>query len=365
MADQALPPNLGNETNATFLLRPEWSPDYQNPDGGDFLATLNFCINAVWGRAVRDNFAYINRVFRCEQSTPLSDLVCNVPVSATWRPSDDGSFAILAGDFATAGVLVPTNFWNLDGDFVPQIGTPVIRQNEQNDRRIYTWKSVRGRDGAAGGRVIGLRTFHEWGAFTDPFDSSIVESLSIAASVTCRIPEWPQANDGITLLAVKHKRLQAETGAVDRMGWEFGLGRSDLTPPDVPNEYCLFLRWFTEGDVEQYTSARIVDSTTFEQPIGITPGNDWTLGFHRREEAGLYHTDFYVNGVLVFTSDGLVIPAFGSSTDIRLLVGAGSDGVQFVGGPIRNVALWRNTDDAAAVGPSQLFVYQKGTGFIA
>jgi hypothetical protein len=365
MADQAAPVNLGNETDAQFILRPEWAPDYQNPDGGDLFETLNFCINAVWGRAIRDNLRYINRVFRCEQSTPLSDLICNAPTNATWRPSDDGSYAIQAADFAAAGVLAPSNFWNLDGDFVPQFGTPTLRQDEGSQKRVYTWKSVLGRDGASGGRVIGLRTFHQWGAWSDPFDAGIVDSPSIAGSITCRIPEWNQANNGIVLMAVKHKRDSAETGATDRMGWEFGLGALGFGPSTDPREYALYLRYRTAADAEKGEAASIIDSSATSQPIGITPGNEWTLGFHRRESSpGFYQWDFYINGVLSYTSDAYDAPSFGSSTDIRLLVGGGSDGVKFVGGPIRNVALWRDTDDAAAVGAAMLFVYQKGAGWM-
>lgn len=365
MADQAAPPNLGNETDVQFIARPEFKPDYQNPDGADFFSTLNQCVNAVWPRAVRDNLRYLNKVLRCEQSTPLSDLICGVQLGSSWRPSDDAAYAIQAGDFAAANVLAPDHFWNLNGDYVPQLGALDIRQDEQADRRIYTYKTVRGRNGAAGTKVIGLRTFYQWGGFSDPYNAALVDSLSIAGSITVRIPEWPQANDGITLLAVKHKRSQDEIGAQNRLGWEFGLGRSGISPPDIPSEYCLFLRWRTIADSEVHTAAAIIDSSTFEQPIGITPGDEYTLGFHRRNAGGgFYAVDFYVNGIKVYTSDSFVVPAFGNSTDIRLLVGAGSDGVQFAGGPIRNVALWQNTDDAATVGPAQLFTYQRGAGWI-
>lgn len=372
MADNAPPPNLGNETDAEFALRPEFAPDYQNPDGGDLFSTLNSCSNANLARSIRDHLRYINRVFRCEQPTPMSNLICNQAAVATWRASDDAAYAIQSGEFGAAGILVPQYFWHLNGDNTNQGSGPatvIVQSDQVPGGRAYSYVRVNGHPGAGlGTSVIGMRTFRKAVGFNATYDSAIALGESVAGSVTCRACEWPQANEKIVLMAVKHRQIDAETGPVDRFNFEFGLGPANrFFPGSDKQAYALYLRWISSDNIVETAVNEIVDETAEIQGVGITPGYEWTLGFHRYENpASIWFVDFYVNGVKTYTwgPNALGSPSPGSSTSIRLLLGAGSDGKQHAGGPVRNGMLRLGPDTPAVVSPLMAFLYQKGAGWI-
>lgn len=370
MADQAQPQNIGNETLVEFCSRPEWSPNYTNPDGGDTFASLVNCINGVWGRAVRDYLKQNNEAWACRHDTPLLQKLNDISGGNDWRPSDDAAYVIDGADFGAAALLVPDYLFtfNLDNsNKIPGGLAEVIEQSDQTDSRAYSYVRMAGRPGTAHGtNVIGMRTFSKAVGFAT-FHPDISSAKDLVASITVRVPEWPQANLNIVLLAIKHRQIDAETGATDRLNFEFGLGPNNtaFAPGNLGQSYGLYVRWRDTNDLEQIAYNEQVDENAFSHGVGITPGYEWTLGFHRYTiGGGDWRIDFYVNGIFTHTFVDLNEPEPGTSTSIRFLVGAGSDGKQFAGGPIRNVILNLGAQDPTVVAPLMKFMYQKGAGYI-
>lgn len=369
MVDNAAPPNLGNESTVQVTERPEFAQNYTNPDGGDTFDSLKDCNNANLARSQRDFTIQTNEAFACRHPTPLLAKV-NAIVADSSRPSDDKAYAIQAGDFAAAGVQQPQYFWHLNGDNTNKGSgaSQTILQDDQTGGRAYTYVRSNGRPGAAtDDDVIGMRTFRKAGGFSDPYLASLSTATTFAGSITVRVPEWPQANERIVLMATKHRQIDAETGATDRMGFEFGLGPSNSPFPGNQNQsYALYLRWITSDEVEEFLVNEILDDFEAAQGVGVTPGYEWTLGFHIYDPGGGNVVDFYVNGKFKHQAVNLTGSplAAGNSTSIRLLVGAGSDGKQFAGGPVRNVMLHTTVLDPPVVASLMEFLYQKGAGFI-
>lgn len=370
MVDNANPPNLGNESQALFAERREFSPNYTNPDGGDTFDSLKDCINGLWGRSVRNHISQTNESFACRHPTPMLAKIQSM-VAGDNRPSDDKAYAIQAGDFALAGVQQPQYFWHLDGDNLNKgsgAANQSIVQDDQTGGRAYAYVRSNGKPGAAtDDDVIGMRTFRKAGGFSAPYLASLSTATTFAGSITVRVCEWPQANERIVLLATKHRQIDAETGATDRMGFEFGLGPSNSPfPGNSDQAYALYLRWINSDNIEQFLVNEIEDDFEAAQGVGVTPGYEWTLGFHLHDPGGGNVVDFYVNGKFKHQAVNLtgssLVP--GNSTSIRLLVGAGSDGKQFAGGPIRNVMLHTTALDPPVVASLMEFLYQKGAGFI-
>lgn len=372
MADQAAPPNIGNETFLEFCARPEWDAMYGNPDGDDTFSSLNVCTNAVWARAVRDTLKQINEAFACRHITPLSIKATSGGTGKDWRPSDDDAYAIVSGDFGAAGVHVPTYFFNFNLDNTNQGSGPatVIEQSDQTGSRVYTYVRVQGRPGASiGSTVIGMRTFFKAVGFNSTSDLAITGATSLFASTTVRIPEWPQSNNRIVLLAIKQRQADDETGGADRINFEFGLGPGDqLFPGNSDRAYSLYVRWRDAGDAEDFALLEMTDDSALGHGVGITPGYEWTLGFHRYEKDGVgtatWAIDFYINGQFVKQVVDLSTPLPGNDSAIRFLVGAGNDGKQFCGGPVRNVSLSVGHFEPTIVAPYMTYVYQKGAGYI-
>lgn len=370
MVDNADVPNIGNEDLFTFSNRPAFSPNYTNPDGGDTFDSLVNCINGLWGRTVRDHLTQINEAFACRHVTPLLLKVQAMVGGELTRPSDDKAYAIQSGDFAAASVQQPEFFWHLNGKNT-NIGGGVahrIIQDDQSGGRAYSYVSAHGRPGTGlGNDVIGMRTFTGAGGFGDPYNSALSLSTNICASVTVRVCEWPQANNRIVLCAIKHREILDETGASDRTNFEFGLGPGKSPAPGNDDRaYSLYLRWINGDNIEELHICQVDDELETAHGVGVTPGYEWTLGFHRRDTGGGTVTDFYVNGQLKFTDTEIISGGIspGNSPGIRFLVGAGTLGRQYVGGPIRNVMLHTTFLDESVVAPLMQFIYQKGAGFI-
>lgn len=371
MADQSPPPNIGNETLEQWSNRQVWSPNYTNPDGGDTFASLVNCINGVWGRGVRDELKQNNEAWACRHVTPLLLKIQSITSGQNWRASDDNAYAIQSGEFGTAGVLVPQYFWHLNGDNSNQGSGPAteIAQDDQTSGRAYSYVRVEGRPGGSpGDNVIGMRTFRKAVGFNSAYDSAIALTKPLSGSVTLRVCEWPQANEKIVLMAVRTRQIDDETGPTNRFNFEFGLGPSNgFFPGNDKQAYALYLRWISSDNIVETAVNEITDEESVVQGVGITPGYEWTLGFHRYENpASTWFVDFYVNGQKMSTwgPNALGSPSPGSATSIRLLIGAGNDGKQHAGGPCRNTMLRLGADDPSVVAPLMEYIYQKGAGFI-
>lgn len=371
--DQPTPPDLGNISNAQFLALPDWSVFATNIAGkDDTFASMEDCIVALLYRVIRDNLSYVNEALACRVDTPLSLAAKAVQSAVHWRETDWPALPLslprLSGSNPTPDILFSCNGTKLDD----VTGTLSLNPPSPGTSIVYANVSAQGSTGSGPSYPFrfGIRTHAERWVYAD--DTSVVRSLDIGYQATYSLPEWPQDTiEPIVLAKVADFQSPVDVGANGRIGFEFGLGAAPATDANSnPRDYCLYVRWYDIGDVEEIVVATLPDSGPGSfleaEPISITPGRRVTLGFHRHFDAGVqaYQVRFYVNGRDITGDVGgqTVPPDIAASSDLRLHIGSAQLGKSYTGGPVNNVLVWENADpDLLAA--SMLTAYLRGEGF--
>lgn len=374
--DQPTPPDLGNITNLQFLALADWSVVAANIAGkDDTFQSMTDCVVALLYRLIRDNFEYVNEAFACRVDTPLGLKASASVDSVHWRETDwpavDMTLSRMSGVNPLPDIVFTCHGTKLDD----VSGTLKLNPPSPGTSLTYANVSARGSTGSGPAYpfVFGIRTHAERWVYAD--DTAIVRSLDIAFHATFSLPEWPQDTvEPIVLAKVADFQSPVDVGANNRIGFEFGLGPSPVTDVNSNSrDYCLYVRWFSQADVEQRIIATLptVGPIIFDaaEPIAITPGRRVTLGFHRHfsGSADSWVVRFYINGRDV---TGEVGPAIGSAlgpdiavtSDLRLHIGSAQLGKSYTGGPVNNVMVWANPDPTA-VAASMLTAYLRGEGF--
>lgn len=368
--DQPTPPDLGNLSDAEFRALPDWSVLATNIAGkDDTFASMEDCVVALVYRELVENFAYINLAFRCEVDTPLSIAAkAATEDSIHWTPTDFPAQGLTI--FSLIGVNpVPGILFSCNGTKVDNV-SGILKLNPPSPGTSIVWANIISQGARGSDRPkYGVRTHAGRWVYVD--DNAIVKSEDIAYQATYALPEWPQDTvEPIVLAKVADFNSSVDVGVNNRIGFEFGLGAAPVSDPNSnPRDYCLYLRWYDIGNVEQLVVATLPTSgggTTFldAEPISVTPGRRVTLGFHRYDSGGgVWVTRFYINGLDVSREVGaLTVPNISSSADLRLHIGSAQLGKSYTGGPINNVLVWANPDPIN-VASSMLTAYLRGEGF--
>ncbi len=357
-------PNLGLQTLTGFFEIPEMAAAYETAaDVDDTFAELDACINAVWARHIRAALGEINEVFACRKTgVPLLDQVKKNTADISglgggggsnhWRAGDDAIETLGTPEFPVG--KQPTGLFSLNGSpndaksvaqVVDHVAPASVRLN---------W-GVATQAGATGltQKFLGLANSgvrHYW---LDTTGLAKGEG-DLAFFMTTRVPSWNQANNGVVFASYRRFDSAVETGASDRMSWEFGLGQmidgalhtSGPIPTGTEQDRVLYLRYFDDVGAEQPVVVVAASSPSGPQ-FSLQPGPEWFVGFNRYEGTSSNHVDFYLNGRKISTRSG--VPAWstpGSSADMRLNIGSRELGVKFCGGPIRNLFWWNDQSDA-------------------
>ncbi len=367
MVDQPTPPNLGNQLPTEFLQIPEWAVQATNRDDvEDTIDGLRYCVNAVLHRIIRDNFLYLNEALACRVDTPLS-LAAKASSGERWRPGDDCAAPVWPSDLTGVGIELPDHLFPFNRSAFDYI-TPGLRfQNTENPadiRMLYAAANAPGSRTTDPVQVIwGLRNHAtRWYWTNSPLVSCQRDQTIVSLQV--KLPQWNQANEGCVLLKYAQPFEDPDTGAF-RMGFEFGLGPAGnpSTPEEDPaadaQDYVPYVKWYDGNDTEVVCKL----STSFDS-LCISPGAEWTLGFHRRPVGEVsYIVDFYINGLLVGSSVTTgPSPATSALSDLRLIVGSDKYGDRYCVGPIRNVAVrgLERLDDPGDVGAFMLNMHRFG-----
>lgn len=370
--DQPTPPDLGNLTNAQFLALADWSVIATNiPGKDDTFESMQDCVVALIYRVIRDNFAYENLAWGCLVDTPISLKIAALELAATAQRTETDFPAIPLTSAAMVGVIPqPDLIWTCHGTRQEDSGGTILEPPSPGEDIVYPVVSAQGSlgSGPAFPFVFGIRTHAERAIHAG--DTSVVRQQDIAYQASYSLPEWPQDTvQPIVLAKVADKDTPVDVGINNRIGFEFGLGRN--TPGDVnanERDYCLYVRWYDAGDVEQRIVAKLASPAFPEvQPIGITPGRRITLGFHRHFDAGMgnWGVRFYVNGREVSGIQEVAsAPSIATASDVRLHIGSAQLGMSYTGGPVNNVMVWAN-GDPAGVAAAMLTAYLRGEGFQA
>ena len=365
--DQPTPPNLGNISDAAFRALPDWAVAATNIVGkDDTFESMKDCVVALVYRELVENFAYINLAFACAVDTPLS-LAAKAGVAGTvhWTSTDFPALGLtlarLVGVNPQPGILFSCNGTKLDNV------SGSLKLNPPSPGTSIAYASIVSQGARiSNSPVYGIRTHAQRWVYTD--DTPISKSEDIAYQATYSLPEWPQDTvEPVILAKVADLNSAVDVGANNRIGFEFGLGPAPVADPNSnTRDYCLYLRWYDSGDVEQRVIA-LLPTPDFPaaEPISITPGRRITLGFHRYDSGGgVWVTRFYINGLDATGPVGaLTVPDISSSADLRLHIGSAQLGKSYTGGPINNVMVWQNPD-VAAVAASMLTAYVRGEGFV-
>ena len=154
------------------------------------------------------------------------------------------------------------------------------------------------------------------------------------------------------------------------MSWEFGLGQMidgalhtvGAIPTGTEQDRVLYLRYFDDVGAEQPVVVTAAVSPSSPQ-FSLQPGPEWFVGFNRYA-VGDGVVEFYINGHRVSSRATLPLwEAPGSSPDLRLNIGSRENGVEFTGGPMRNV-FWWNDQGSGLDQDLILELYQKSAGYI-
>lgn len=369
--DQPTPPDLGNITAAQFLALIDWDRQPINIDPGkdDTFETLDDCIVALLYRIVRDNIAYINEAFACRVSTPLG-IAAKAAQAGTqhWKETDFPALPLSNGTLASVNPIPDLIF---SGHGTPLDRNGVIKMNPPGAGTSLTYAVVSGGTCIADPGddypfVFGIRTHAERWVFMD--SSDIPKADRIAFQCSYALPEWPQDTvENIVLAKVANFLDPVDVGASNRIGFEFGLGPAPSSDPNSnARDYVMYLKYFTSSDVEQLVEATLPisgDPAEFDNadPISITPGRRITLGFHRFKPNSLWSVQFYVNGVAITSSIGLLgDPSVSTSSDIRLHIGSAQLGKSYTGGPWNNACLWENPSGTLPAAMKTLYLRGEG-----
>lgn len=367
--DNNTTPDLGLRTSAEFFLIPEMASDYQTPPLiDDTFVELAHCVNAVWARFVREALHEINEVFACRKDVPLSD---KIPVDGggegtSWRAGHDFSHQLSGNDFP--GGNQPQGLYPLSIDGFPALGSGEFVSHVTPSLSVLNFGIVSSPEHETPTLpIVGLVNSGVRQYWLDTTGKADAEDIFF--SMTLRIPSWNQANDGVVLASVRRFDSADETGATDRLGWEFGLGTwidgavhdTGSVPSGTEQDRVLYLRWYDGTQVIQVNAK----SNTFGHQFSIQPGPEWTLGFQRwanPADSDNIRVRFYVNGLRVAeVFSGKPASAVGTSGNIRLVLGSRESSIKFAGGPIRNVYWW-DTDTVDE--PLVTELYEKTAGFL-
>lgn len=374
--DQPTPPDLGNLTNAEFLALPDWSVIATNITGkDDSFESMEDCVVALLYRVIRDNFSYENDAWACRVDTPISLKIQALQdaMQVHWRETDWPAVALTLSRLIGVNPL-PEILFSCNGtQFDDVTGTLKLNPTSPGVNVAYANISAQGSTGSGPTYpfLFGIRNHAERTIYAD--DTAIVREQDIAYQATYSLPEWPQDTvESIVLAKVADFESPVDVGINNRIGFEFGLGEShedDLLRN--PRDYCLYVRWYQAGDVENRGVAVLPTGgpVTFDvnAPISITPGRRVTLGFHRYLDtvSGLWSVRFYINGRDV---TGVIAvgnePDISTNSNLRLHIGSAQLGKSYTGGPINNVMVWTNVDPDM-VAAAMLTAYQRAEGFQA
>lgn len=370
--DQPTAPNLGNQTLAQFLNLPDWAVIATNQladDGSelpDTFTAMEFCVVALFYRLVRDNFAYENEAWACRVQTPLLTKIQELEQQLQTRATDNRGQALTLTLLQTFALPTPTLLYSGDGTVLDPVTNQVTLINvdpPDDPHPVYHVVNARGGASTPGAITYGLRATSNRYYYTASHVPQF-ESTDIVASCNV-VPQWPEdsgADSKIVLLAVKRYDVASDTGATDRMQFEFGLSRA-LTAFD-PNAHgtdrVLYLRYYDAGDVEQ-----IIPALVNGEAVGISPGREVTLAFSFIDTGGTGDLRFYVNGVPIYTASGVNLLSPGTSSDIRLHVGSDRFGDHHCGGPINNVYFDGAPTGGQSGADSTIHgVYRVGAGYL-
>jgi hypothetical protein len=369
--DQPTAPNLGNQSLAAFLSLPDWSVNATNQPGTDgeplpdTWGAMELCVVALLYRLMRDNFAYENEAWACRQSTPLLQKVESLSQSLQSRPTDNLGQAVTLTKLATYALPAPTLLFDCNGDNLDQVSGQfrLIDTDGAGQLNNYCVVRANGSTATPGDILYGMRATLSRYYYTNAAVAQF-QSQNVVASVNVTL-QWPENSaeaSKIVLLKVCNYLTDDETGALNRMQFEFGLqdwGAFD--PNGHGTDYALYLRYYDAGDLEVRRVAEVNGN-----PVCIGLGREITLGFALLElTPGSWTTSFYVNGVLVSSSVSQSPPSAGTNNDIRLHVGSDQGGKHWAGGPLNNVyydgapSVVQSTADSTLHG-----VYRVGAGYL-
>lgn len=363
--DQPTAPDLGNITDAAFLALPDWSVIATNILGkDDTFASMETCVIALFYRVLRDNMRYINDAFACRVDTPLSLAAKATSDSTHWLETDHPCKGLIDADFGGLSPI-PDIIFDLNGHNVDDVGGVLKMNNGGPGTDIaYAVVAVTG-SSTVPQMILGARTHANRWLYSD--DTPLVKTEQIAFQASFHIPEWPQDTvENIVLAKVADYTSPIDVGGLNRIGFEFGLGLSDVVNPDYqPRDYILYLRWYSSFDnvIDGVAKTPITGQRPALMPISITPGRRITLGFHRYLNSSTYEVKFYINGVFVAIDQGLGGPDVSASSDIRLILGSAQLGKSYTGGPVNNACVWSNVDINVDMDGTMLGAYRRGEGF--
>lgn len=369
--DQPTPPNLGNQSLAQFLNLPDWAVIATNQtteDGAelpDTFTAMQLCVVALFYRLVRDNFAYENEAWACRQMTPLLAKIEALQGQLQSRPTDNLGQALTLTLIQTFALPTPTLLFNGNGTVLDPVTATVNLINVDapgTPHAVYHVVNARGGLSTPGDVTYGLRVTKNRYYYTD---ASVAQFLSTSFLASCTVvPQWPEdssLNSKIVLLKLARYDSADETGDLSRVPFEFALSKA--APTDAAahgTDLVLSLRYFNENEIEQYRYA-----TVNGEAAGIGLGREITLGFSLLT-AGLDSTiTFFINGVSVTTWAAVDPPDPGTSSNMRLHVGADQFGNNWCGGPINNVYYDGNPAASQVTADSTIHgVYRVGSGYL-
>lgn len=370
--DQPTPPNYGNLTQAQFLLLPDWSVTATNqtgPDGEelpDTFTAMDLCIVALFYRLVRDNFAYLNEAWACRVSTPILDKIEELQTQLQTRPTDNLGQGLTISLLNTFAIEVPDLLFSCNGTNIDEVSATIALVNVDGPATphpVYHVVNAVGGPATPGPVVYGLRTTLNRYYYTD---ANIANFQSSEFIVSCNVTlQWPQdssAGSKIVLLKVADYLTTTETGVTKRMQFELGLqdAGTGFDAAAHGTDRVLYLRYFDASDVEVKTTALVSG-----EAVGIGLGREITIACARLNQGGPFGVTFYVNGVKINTVSGLATPSAGTSTDIRLHVGANQLGTDWVGGPVNNVYYDGAPDASQSVADARVQgIYRIGAGYL-
>ena len=368
--DQPTPADLGNLTEAQFLALLDWSinPVNNDPSADDTFAAARQCIVPLLYRIYRENFRWINEAFACRVDTPLSLKAAmggggGAPFTpASWADTDNGSVPLTAAFMSSLAIQPPTMLFTCNGTADDEYSAQSLIEVDSgtSDEIIFAVASSRGSEGLSGGVFYGARpTLEHWYA-NGTYDSSVSTTRNVLFSAKA-CPEWGQSNDGIVIACVTD--ITAPTSpngfADGSTQWVFSLESADLGGSG--QDWSLVL---TYGNLPNRAVCRLGDYTG--NPISITSGRDYTLGFAVVDLGGGNSVvRFFVNGLQVGVDQTSAFSFWTARDDgaMRLQVGAFRQGDRYCGGHVSNVYYWNGNDGATDDVGIQNQIYQAGAGY--
>jgi hypothetical protein len=359
-------PNFGFWTEAEIRSIPEYLGGFTNRAGiPDTKEGLRTRANASWPRLVVEMMVCLNAIMRGDKIVPGIPDVGSTSTKR-WRPGDDEANVVELADLTFYSVPLPAVLWGLNADRVSEAGAQVINV-DSNDSNRMLWEAETHRGGvsdtSAGLKTYALRGTGDMNYFAAAAVTGMDTAGELTVCGTFNLPQWHQANDGVILLAHRMFNSADEDGTPGvNLGFEIGLGDPDFGGVNQ-NDLALYYRG-GDGDFLIQDAVAVVGGQGSSQGRLYLP---WNREHHiavQRYNSGGWRVRFVVNGIEVSDvpwGTG-ANPTPGNSPDMRIVFGSNWNGLQHMGGGMRNVMVWPAGTTQPTVAHLQT-VYRVGAGF--